>query len=79
MLRVRSNMSGIGVVGSESAIIDDPDAPFDFFYKIIIIGDELVGKTNLLLRISNKDFKKKPKTTYGVEYEIKTVPLPKSK
>jgi GTPase SAR1 family protein len=44
------------VVGSESAIIDNPEESFDYFYKIIIIGDELVGKTNLLLRISNGQF-----------------------
>ena len=51
---------------------------FDFFYKMIVIGDESVGKTNFMLRIAKGRFEKKPKTTYGVEFEFKTVPLPGS-
>ena len=51
---------------------------FDYFYKIIIIGDESVGKSNFLSRIAYNKFEKKPKSTYGVEYEFKTVPLPDS-
>ena len=34
----------------ESNAINDPNEHFDYFYKIIIIGDEFVGKTNFLLR-----------------------------
>jgi len=60
---------------SESKILDDPNEHFDYFYKFIIIGDELVGKSNFLLRILGKKFEKKPKTTYGVEFTFKTVPL----
>ena len=52
---------------------------FDYFYKIIVIGDECVGKTNFLLRISKGYYDPKPKTTYGVEFEFKNVPLPNSK
>lgn len=79
-LRVRSGSGGVGLgmIGSDSAVLDDPSIGFDYFYKIIIIGDELVGKTNLLLRISKGKFEKKPKTTYGVEFEFKMVPLPNS-
>ena len=47
---------------------------FDYFYKIIIIGDESVRKTNLLMRITKGNFVKKPKITYGVEFEFKTIP-----
>lgn len=35
-----------------SNAVNDPNESFDYFYKIIIIGDESVGKTNFLLRIS---------------------------
>jgi GTPase SAR1 family protein len=43
-----------------------------------VIGDEFVGKTNFLLRISKNYYDPEPKTTYGVEFEFKTVPLPDS-
>jgi GTPase SAR1 family protein len=46
---------------------------FDYFYKLIIIGDQKVGKTNLLLRQSNRPFNPKPKEYNGVEFEFKTV------
>ena len=59
-----------------SQILDDPNEDFDFFYKIIVIGDEQVGKTNLMLRICKNIFKNKPKVTYGVEFEFKTLRLP---
>lgn len=77
-MRSNSSVFGKGVGHSDSIVIDNPNEKFDYFYKIIIIGDELVGKTNLLLRISNGRFEKKPKTTYGVEFEFKTIPLPNS-
>jgi predicted NACHT family NTPase len=83
-LRVRSNTSlhssqqQQAMANSASKVIDNPNEAFDYFYKIIIIGDELVGKTNFLLRLAKGYFEKKPKTTYGVEFEFKTVPLPNS-
>jgi small GTP-binding protein len=63
---------------TESRALEDPNESFDFFYKLIVIGDEQVGKSNLLLRMAKGYFDKKPKTTYGVEFEFKTVPLPNS-
>ena len=78
-LRVRSNSSAFnGLAKTESRALEDPTESFDFFYKFIIIGDENVGKSNLLLRMTKGYFDKKPKTTYGVEFEFKTVPLPNS-
>jgi GTPase SAR1 family protein len=43
---------------------------------VIIIGDEKVGKSNLLLRIVKNEFKRRPKQTYGVEFDFKTIKLP---
>ena len=79
-LRVRSNSnaSKLGFAARTSVtsyILDNPDEEFDYFYKIIIIGDEITGKTNFLLRVVNGYFDPKPKTTYGVEFLFKTVPL----
>lgn len=61
-----------------SRALEDPSESFDYFYKIIIIGDENVGKTNFLHRVVYRKFEKKPKATYGVEFEFKTIPLPAS-
>ena len=82
LLKVRSNSSNFGIkkgmTHTDSKALDDPTESFDYFYKIIVIGDESVGKTNFMLRITKGYFEKKPKTTYGVEFEFRTVPLPHS-
>ena len=52
---------------------------FDYFYKIIIIGDERVGKSNLIIRLSKNKFVKDPTTTYGVEFVYKSMNIPNSK
>jgi len=60
------------------SVLDDPTESFDFFYKFIIIGDEKVGKSNFLSRITRNKFVLNPKITYGVEFDSKIVPLPNS-
>lgn len=79
-LRVRSNSSVFNKSLNKTAsrALEDPTESFDYFYKIIIIGDENVGKTNFLHRVVYRKFEKKPKATYGVEFEFKTIPLPAS-
>ena len=73
-----TSLPGIASLSGVSNALYDPNEQFDYFYKIIVIGDEKVGKTNFLLRISKGYYDPKPKTTYGVEFEFKTVPLPNS-
>lgn len=81
-MKVRSNSdvcnSKHGLKKIYSKALDDPYEPFDYFYKVIIIGDEKVGKSNLLLRIVKNEFKRTPKQTFGVEFEFKTIKLPRS-
>lgn len=87
-LRVRQNnqqrgsevfQNGISnLFNTASNAIDDPKEQFDYFYKIIIIGDERVGKTNFLFRIADNRYEVAPKITYGVEYVVKTTNLPNS-
>ena len=78
-MRVRSNSSVFAPLNkTDSKVLEDPQEPFDYLYKFIIIGDENVGKSNLLLRICKGIYKKRPKTTYGVEFEWKTYALPNS-
>lgn len=45
---------------------------YDYLFKIVIIGDSGVGKTNLLLRLAKNQFFGDTKPTIGVEFDAKT-------
>ncbi|CAD8109112.1 unnamed protein product [Paramecium primaurelia] len=49
------------------------DDEFSYLFKIILIGDSGVGKTNLFNRLQNKDFQYDTRPTIGVEFLNKTV------
>lgn len=46
---------------------------YDMLYKIVLVGDSGVGKTNLLTRFTKNEFSLESKTTIGVEFATKTV------
>ena len=46
---------------------------YDFLYKVVLIGDPGVGKSNLLLRYVSNDFAHQSKTTIGVEFSSKMI------
>lgn len=48
---------------------------FDFLFKVVIIGDSGVGKTNLLSQFIKKEFLDDNKPTIGVEFSTKTILL----
>ena len=52
---------------------------YDYFLKIIIIGDSGVGKSNFLFRFIHGQFSKIYYPTIGIDYKSKIVVLPKSK
>ena len=64
-LRVRSNSNHLkNLDPRESAVsnaLNNPNEAFDYFYKIIVIGDEGVGKTNFLLRVAKNYYDPSPK------------------
>lgn len=45
---------------------------YDYLYKIVIVGDSGVGKTNLLTMLTRNEFMKDSNTTIGVEFSTKT-------
>ena len=47
----------------------------DYIFKILIIGDSSVGKSNILLRFSDNIFHETFLPTIGVDFKIKTVQL----
>ena len=52
-----------------------PGMNYDFLLKYIIIGDAAVGKSNLLLRFAQNDFKSEYQLTIGVEFGAKNIEL----
>ena len=52
-----------------------PGINYDYLLKYIIIGDAAVGKSNLLLRFAQGDFKSEYQLTIGVEFGAKNVDI----
>ena len=50
-----------------------PTSKFDYLFKYIIIGDQAVGKSNLLLRYIHGEFKNEYHATIGVEFAAKSI------
>ena len=56
-----------------------PGINYDYLLKYIIIGDAAVGKSNLLLRFSQNDFKAEYQLTIGVEFGAKNIDISNKK
>jgi len=53
---------------------DTHDAPdYDHLFKVVLVGDSAVGKSNLLSRFTRDEFTLDCKSTIGVEFATKTV------
>ncbi|PRT52600.1 Ras-related protein Rab-11B [Wickerhamiella sorbophila] len=46
---------------------------YDFLFKIVLIGDSGVGKSNILGRFTRNEFNLESKSTIGVEFATRTV------
>lgn len=51
----------------------------DHLYKIVLIGDSAVGKSNILSRFTKNEFNAESKTTIGVEFATKNVTMDSKK
>jgi len=52
---------------------------YDYLFKVVLIGDSGVGKSNLLSRFTRNEFCLESKSTIGVEFATRTLqvnPLP---
>ena len=52
-----------------------PGINYEYLLKYIIIGDAAVGKSNLLLRFAQNDFKNEYQLTIGVEFGAKNIDI----
>ena len=51
------------------------DDEYDYLFKIVLIGDSGVGKSNLLSRFTRNEFDLESRTTIGVEFATRSVPV----
>ncbi len=49
------------------------DESYDYLFKIVLIGDSGVGKSNLLSRFTRNEFNLESKSTIGVEFATKSI------
>ncbi|XP_041356350.1 ras-related protein Rab-11B-like isoform X2 [Gigantopelta aegis] len=48
---------------------------YDYIWKIVLVGDSGVGKTNLLSRFTRNEFNAESKSTIGVEFATRNVTI----
>ncbi|CAM4704624.1 hypothetical protein PO909_009856 [Leuciscus waleckii] len=51
------------------------DEAYNFVFKVVLIGESGVGKSNLLSRFTKNEFSHDSRTTIGVEFSTRTVKL----
>ncbi|RXH78638.1 hypothetical protein DVH24_002156 [Malus domestica] len=58
-----------GVVMARYRAKDD----YDYLFKVVLIGDSGVGKSNLLSRFTRNEFSLESKSTIGVEFATRSL------
>lgn len=49
------------------------DEDYDYLFKVVLIGDSGVGKSNLLSRFTRNEFSQQSKSTIGVEFATRSI------
>ena len=47
----------------------------DYLFKLVIVGDAGVGKSNILIRYTKNEFDASNKPTIGIEFSSKTIDI----
>ena len=50
-----------------------PGDKYDYLFKVVVIGDSGVGKSNLLSRFTRNEFNLESKSTIGVEFATRSI------
>lgn len=56
-----------------SVAYGDASQKMDYVFKVVLIGDSAVGKSQLLARYARNDFSLDSKSTIGVEFQARTL------
>ncbi|KAJ0791345.1 putative small GTP-binding protein [Helianthus annuus] len=54
---------------------EEPETGEEYLFKIVVIGDSAVGKSNLLSRFARDEFDAHSKATIGVEFQTQVVDI----
>ena len=54
----------------KTEMISDPKSKYDFFVKVVVVGDVQVGKTSILKKALKNEFTEEYKSTKGYEFNI---------
>lgn len=57
------------------AFHSEDDRSEDYLFKIVLIGDSAVGKSNLLARFARDEFYPNSKSTIGVEFQTQKMDI----
>merc|ERR1712146_129827 len=60
------------LIGCDIMAADDE---YDYLFKVVLIGDSGVGKSNLLSRFTRNEFNLESKSTIGVEFATRSIPV----
>merc|ERR1711977_570416 len=52
---------------------DSTSSNYDYLFKVVLIGDSGVGKSNLLSRFTRNEFNLESKSTIGVEFATRSI------
>lgn len=55
--------------------MSDLDLEYDYLFKLILVGDSYVGKTNILSKYIKDEFNQNTKSTVGVEFGTKILKI----
>ncbi|KAH3679666.1 hypothetical protein WICMUC_000806 [Wickerhamomyces mucosus] len=55
--------------------LDDYSYDYEYLFKIVLIGDSGVGKSNLLTRFTRNEFNLESRSTIGVEFATRTIEI----
>jgi len=58
---------------ASSTVTSASDDEYDYLFKVVLIGDSGVGKSNLLSRFTRNEFNLESKSTIGVEFATKSI------
>lgn len=58
-----------------SNLYGDFNQKIDYVFKVVLIGDSAVGKSQLLARFARNEFSLESKATIGVEFQTKTLTI----